>query len=126
MNLQRGILPAVLLGGIAAAALYANRWGRSSERNGASRSDTKANGGTGMNGLSHNGHDTMDGATHSRRLRHRRNASNRAGLVRVTANGRKYHREGCPLLHGSSRSISMAEALQSYEPCKACHPPVTI
>lgn len=54
-------------------------------------------------------------------------ASGRSGrerlLVRVTENGRKYHRDNCQLLHGDSRVITVAEALQHYEPCKACHPP---
>ena len=44
-------------------------------------------------------------------------------LVRVTENGRKYHRDNCQLLHGDTRVITVAEALQHYEPCKACHPP---
>lgn len=44
-------------------------------------------------------------------------------LVRVTENGKKYHRDTCPLLHGETRVIEVTEALRSYEPCKACHPP---
>ncbi len=44
-------------------------------------------------------------------------------MVRVTENGRKYHRDDCPLLHGASLLIPISEALGSYEPCKACHPP---
>ena len=46
-------------------------------------------------------------------------------MVRVTENGLKYHRDDCPLLHGASALIPIAEALGSYEPCKACHPPGT-
>ena len=49
----------------------------------------------------------------------------RATMVRVTENGHKYHRENCPLLHGASALIPISEALGSYEPCKACHPPGT-
>lgn len=55
------------------------------------------------------------------RLKRRR----RPTMVRVTENGRKYHRDDCPLLHGASALIPIAEALGSYEPCKACHPPGT-
>ena len=55
------------------------------------------------------------------RPRRRRSAT----MVRVTENGRKYHRDDCPLLHGASTLIPIAEALGSYEPCKACHPPGT-
>jgi hypothetical protein len=44
-------------------------------------------------------------------------------LVRVTENGRKYHRDTCQLLHGETRVITVGEALANYEPCKACHPP---
>ena len=121
MNLQRGILPAVLLGGIAAAAFYANRSGRSPEGDGTGRKEgSGTNGGIRRNGVSHNG----NGAAHTegRRLRHRRTPQEQ---VRVTAHGHKYHRDGCPLLHGSSRSIPIREAILSYEPCRACHPPVT-
>jgi hypothetical protein len=46
-------------------------------------------------------------------------------MVRVTENGHKYHRDNCPLLHGASALIPVEEALGSYEPCKACHPPGT-
>ncbi|MBC8145122.1 MAG: hypothetical protein H7X80_06010 [bacterium] len=54
-------------------------------------------------------------------------AKSRGGiLVRVTENGKKYHRDTCPLLHGETRVINVAEALQNYEPCKACHPPGNI
>jgi hypothetical protein len=44
-------------------------------------------------------------------------------MVLVTENGRKYHRAQCPLLHGETRLISVSDAQNGYEPCKACHPP---
>jgi hypothetical protein len=88
MNIQRGILPALILGGLAAAsALFVNI------RRSAARPA-------------------------KRRTRKRSPI-----LVRVTENGRKYHRDNCPLLHGATRSIPVIEALLNYEPCKACHPP---
>jgi hypothetical protein len=58
------------------------------------------------------------------RRRGRSDSRNRETLlVRVTENGRKYHRDSCPLLHGETRVIPVSEALENYEPCKACHPP---
>lgn len=53
----------------------------------------------------------------------RRTSDPGSTLVRVTENGRKYHRDSCPLLHGETRVITVSDALESYEPCKACHPP---
>ena len=44
-------------------------------------------------------------------------------LVLVTENGKKYHLDSCPLLHGETRLIPVSYALEHYEPCKACHPP---
>lgn len=90
MNLQRGIIPAILLGGIAAAsAMYVN--GRRGS-NGSSRPSVDGDGST----------------------------------VYVTANGRKYHTASCPLLHGTTRAISIDEAMESYEPCRACHPEMVV
>jgi|GEM_PF-7063133 len=86
MNVQRGIIPALIIGGIAAvsaAVVAATRSGTGSSR--------------------------------------RRSAGGRPATARVTENGRKYHAENCPLLHGAYRTIPMIEAMLGYEPCKACH-----
>jgi len=96
MNVQRGILPAIIIGGLAAAsALFVNTRRRSAQP--ARREERRA-------------------ARPRRRLQ-------QAITVRVTENGRKYHRDNCPLLHGANHSVPIAKAIESYEPCKACHPP---
>jgi hypothetical protein len=59
----------------------------------------------------------------ARRLAARAGIGRGRATVRVTENGRKYHRSDCPLLHVESQEIPVAEAVQNYEPCKACHPP---
>ncbi len=86
MNVQRGILPALIIGGIAAVSAVVVT---------ARRSITGS----------------------PRRPSPRRPPV----MVRVTVNGRKYHTETCPLLHGAYRTIPMIEALRSHEPCRACH-----
>jgi hypothetical protein len=96
MNMRRGILSSIIMGGIAAAsALFVN----------ARRSAPR-----------------QEAAQPARRPRAKRRPRE-AVMVRVTENGRKYHRDGCPLLHGASRTVPIAEAMSAYEPCKACHPP---
>lgn len=64
-----------------------------------------------------------DGQAGNGRRRRRSSAGADVLLVRVTENGKKYHRDTCPLLHGETRVIPVSYALESYEPCKACHPP---
>jgi hypothetical protein len=44
--------------------------------------------------------------------------------VYVTSRGRKYHRQECPSMRGENRSLPLAEARGSYDPCKVCDPPV--
>ncbi|MDB5033455.1 MAG: hypothetical protein JWQ98_696 [Chlorobi bacterium] len=88
MNGQRGVIPALIIGGLAAVSALFFR------------------------------------ATRPAPPKRRKRINRRQAVsVRVTENGKKYHRDNCPLLHGVSRNISVMEALQHYEPCKACHPP---
>ena len=59
----------------------------------------------------------------SRTPRRRRIHARVPVMVRVTENGKRYHRDNCPLLRGAYREIPIVEAIENYEPCKACHPP---
>jgi hypothetical protein len=88
MNIQRGIFPALIIGGLAAvSALFVNARRPAPPK------------------------------------QRRRTRKRQPVMVRVTENGKKYHRDNCPLLHGATRTIPVIEALLNYEPCKACHPP---
>ena len=44
--------------------------------------------------------------------------------VYVTRTGSKYHQEGCRHLSKSKIPSSLADAAASYDPCKACKPPI--
>lgn len=44
-------------------------------------------------------------------------------VVYVTKGGEKYHRRECRLKQGS-HGITLAEAVQRYEPCSVCKPPI--
>jgi endonuclease YncB( thermonuclease family) len=44
--------------------------------------------------------------------------------VYVTKSGTKYHREGCRYLSNSAIPISLQNAVERYQPCSVCKPPV--
>jgi hypothetical protein len=85
-------------------------------------------GGIAAGGAAYFGLSRLAASDNAKGSRSRKRSSRRSGdadvlLVRVTENGKKYHRDDCPLLHGETRVIPVSYALESYEPCKACHPP---
>lgn len=46
-----------------------------------------------------------------------------AGIVYVTASGKKYHRKDCQYLTATAKAIALAEARKTHEPCSRCKPP---
>ena len=83
-----------------------------------------AAGGAAYFGITRLAASSDEGATQrSKKRASRRSDGSDVLLVRVTENGKKYHTDDCPLLHGETRVIPVSYALESYEPCKACHPP---
>ena len=48
----------------------------------------------------------------------------KANAVVVTPKGKKYHKPDCRTVRGSSRTLTVAQALKrGYTPCKVCVPP---
>ena len=44
--------------------------------------------------------------------------------VYVTASGTRYHQAGCRSVTESAEAISLSEAVDRYQPCGRCKPPV--